>query len=56
MESPIRTKFDIKACIPTLNNTTKNYSHRSKGSGTSHISQIGVLRSWAQGTPDSHQR
>ena len=37
METAIRTKFDVQA----LNNTTKNNRHRSTGSGTSHISQIG---------------
>ena len=36
MERPIHTKFDIWACILTLNNTTQNYRHRSTGSGTSH--------------------
>ena len=41
MERPIYTKFDISACILTLNNTTKNYRHRCIGSETSHISQIG---------------
>ena len=55
MESPIRTKFNISACILTLNNTTKNDSHRSTGSGTSHISQIAMLGSWAHGTSDSRQ-
>ena len=45
MESPIRTKFNILACISTLNNTTKYYPHRSTGSGTSHLSQIGILGS-----------
>ena len=45
MERPIRTKFDILTCILTLNNTTKNYRHRSTGSGTSHKSQIGKLGS-----------
>ena len=43
MERPIHTKFDIKACMLTLNNTIKNYRHRSTGSGTAHISQIGKL-------------
>ena len=55
MEIPIHTKFDIQACILTLNNTTKNYRYRSTGSGTSHISQIGKLLSWVRGTSDSHQ-
>ena len=27
MEHPIYTKFNIYACIATLNNTTKNYRH-----------------------------
>ena len=55
MEIPIHTKFDIQACILTLNNTTKNYRHRRTGSGTSHISQIGKLGSWVHGTSDAHQ-
>ena len=55
IERPIRNKFNIYACIPTLNNTTENYPHRSTGSGTSHSSQIGILGSRAHGTPDSHQ-
>ena len=38
MERPIHTKIKI-----TLNNTTKNKRHRSTGSGTSHMSQIGKL-------------
>ena len=38
-----------------LNNTTINYRHRSTGSGTSHISQIGKLLSRVHGTSDSHQ-
>ena len=46
MERPIHTKFDIKACILTLNNTTKNYRH---------ISKICKLGSWAHGTSDSYQ-
>ena len=41
MERPIHTKFDIWACIPTLNNSAKNYRHRCTLSGTLHISQIG---------------
>ena len=49
MKSPIRTKFDILACIPTLNNTTKSYSQRVTASGTSRSSQIGVLWVWAHG-------
>ena len=55
MESPIRTEFDIKACIPTRNNTTKSYLHRSTGSGTSHSSQIGIMESGGHGTCDSYQ-
>ena len=58
MERPIHTKYDIYAGIPTLNNTTKNYPHGSRGSTgsrTSHISEISILRSWAQRTSDSHQ-
>ena len=55
MERPNHTKFDIYAFILTLNNTTKNYRHRSIGSGTFHISQIGKLGSCAHGTSDSHQ-
>ena len=42
MERPIHTKSDISACILTINNTTKNNRHWSTGSGTSHISQIGI--------------
>ena len=53
MERPIRTKFNIYTYIPTLNNTTKNYSFT--GSGTSHISIIGILGSWAHVMSDSHQ-
>ena len=45
MERPIHTKYDIYACIPTLNNTTENYPHGSTGSGNSHVSQIGILGS-----------
>ena len=55
MERLIQIKFVIKACILTLNNTIKNYPHRSTGSGTFHISQIGILASWAHGTSDLHQ-
>ena len=43
MERPIHTKFNIWACIPTLNNNTKTFPHRSTGSGTSH------------GTSESHK-
>ena len=52
MERLIHTKFDIYAYVPTLNNTTKNYLHRSTGS---RISQIGILGSWAHRTFDSHR-
>ena len=55
IESPIHTKFDIYACLLTLNKPIKNYRHRSTGSGTSHISQIGKLLSWVHGKSDSHQ-
>ena len=55
MERPIHTKFDIQACIRTLNNTTKDYPHGSTGSGTSHIRQVGILGSWAHLTSNSHQ-
>ena len=55
MERPIRTKFDIQACIPTLNNTTKNYPDPFTGSGTSHINQIDIQGSCALQTFDSHQ-
>ena len=55
MERPIRKKCDNGAGILTLNNTTENYSHRFSGSGTSHISQIGILGSGAHGTSDAHQ-
>ena len=41
MKRPIHTKFDIWACVLTLNNTTKNFRNRSTGFGTSHTSQIG---------------
>ena len=41
MEGPLHTKFDIEACILTINNTTKNNRHRCTGSDTSHMSQIG---------------
>ena len=54
MERPIHTEFDFKACILTLNNTTKNYRHRLTWSGTSHISQISKLGPRAHGTSDSH--
>ena len=50
MGPPIHTTCDIYSCIPTLNNTNKNYPHRYTGSGTSHISQIGILGSWGHGT------
>ena len=36
----------------TLNNTIKNYRHRSTGSGASHISQFG---NWVLEHMDSHQ-
>ena len=55
MELQIPTKFDFRAGILILINTIKNYTHLSTGSGTSHISQIGKLGSWAHGTSDSHQ-
>ena len=55
MENPIHTKFNIKACIATLNNTTKNHSRRLTGNDISHISQIGILGSSAYGKSDSHQ-
>ena len=55
MERMISTKFDIRAYILTLNNNNKNYPHRSTAACTSHISQIGILESWAHGTSDSHQ-
>ena len=41
MERPIHTKFDIQACVLTLNNTNKNKRHQCMGSGASHLSQIG---------------
>ena len=40
MERPIHTKFDIQACILTLNNTTKGDRHRSTVSSTSHIKLV----------------
>ena len=55
MEHPIHTKFDLWACIQTLNNTTKNNRHWSTESDTSHISQIGILGSWAHRTSYSHK-
>ena len=55
MQRPIYYKFNIWACIQTLNMTTKNYLDWFTGSGTSHIGQIGMLGSWAHGTFDSHQ-
>ena len=55
IERAIRTNLNISVCISTVNNTTKNYPHRSTGSGTSHSSQIGVLGSWAHRTSDLHQ-
>ena len=45
MERTMHTKLDILACMPTLNNTSKNFSYRSTGSGISHSSQIGILGS-----------
>ena len=55
MESPIRRKFDIYACIPTLNMITKNDPDQSTGSGKTHISQMGILGSRGHGASDSHQ-
>ena len=46
MERPIHTKFDILACILTLNNTTNTLViGPQEPQGTSHISQISKLRS-----------
>ena len=47
IERPIHTKFDIYVYIPTLNNTTKNYSYRCTVSDTSNINQTGIPGSWA---------
>ena len=55
MERLIRTKFDIQACILTVNNATKNCPHRVTGCGTSHISKIATLESRAHATFDSLQ-
>ena len=55
MERAIHTKFDIYACILTLSMITKNYPDRFPDSATFHISQIGILVSWAYGTSDLHQ-
>ena len=55
IERSIRPKLNIKARIPTVNNTTKYYPHRSTGLGTSHINQTGILVSWAHGICNSHQ-
>ena len=55
MERPNYTKFNIQACMLTPNNNTKNYRHRCTGPGTSYISKIGKLGSWAHGTSDSHK-
>ena len=41
--------------ITKKKDTTTNCPHRSTGSGTSHISQIGVLGSGAHGTSDARQ-
>ena len=48
----IETKFSIKAYIPTLNRTTENYTDPFKGSGISHISQVGILEFWTHVTTD----
>ena len=55
MERSIHTKFDAKAPILTLNGISKNDPYQSTGSGTSHMSEIGILKSWAHGMSDSHQ-
>ena len=55
MERPTDTKFDIKACILTLNVITKYYFNRFSGYGTAHLSQIGIQASCAHETFDSDQ-
>ena len=45
-ERPIFTKFNIKACMLSLNVITENNLDRSKESGTSHIDQIEMLGIW----------
>ena len=45
MELPIHTKFNMHACMLTLNVIDENYLDPSTGSGTSHIGRIDMLGS-----------
>ena len=45
----------FRLLVLTLNVITKTYLNRLIRSGTCHISQIGIMGSWAHGTFDSHQ-
>ena len=55
MGQPIHTKFNIQDCMLTINMITKNDLDWITGCGTSHISKIGILRSFAHETSGSHQ-
>ena len=43
MQCPIHTKFRIEACLLAFSVNSENFIYRSKGSGSCHISQIGIL-------------
>ena len=47
--------FAHRLLLPIRWLVLKLKKYRSTGSGTSHISQIGKLGSWAHGTSDSYQ-
>ena len=45
---------EMKTSIQTLSVISENYLYRSPGSGTSHLSQIGILGYWAYAASDLH--
>ena len=55
MVRPIHTNSNILAGMLTLNIISKIYLGQFRGSGTSPISEFGLLGSWANGMSDSHQ-